>query len=159
MISEWLFWTVGGLVFLVWQYGIPAIQRWRRVRAQGKELGDPIAVEVIYRDEPVADLSDREFTELFWRDYRIVPRSEKGRRIIENDDLWDECAFTFRDTKTGDVCTTGFVGGKRPFITNDRISLRALYFGGRPRKTELKSGKKKIKPPLETISRSKHTCD
>ena len=108
----------------------PTIQQRSYERTHGKELDEPFMAEVLYQGEAVADLSDREFTEMFWRDYRIEPRSAQAKKIIENDDLWDECVFDFRDPASGSICTSGVVGGSRPFIRGGRISLRALYFGG-----------------------------
>lgn len=116
---------------VTWVFAKPTIQRRLHERKHGKELDEPFAVEVLYLGEAVADLSDRKFTEMFWREYRIEPRTGDAMRIIEDDDLWDECVFDFRDPKTGNVCSSGFVGGSRPFIKHCRISLRALYFGGR----------------------------
>ena len=103
---------------------------------QGRELGDPFAVEVLYKGEVVADLTDRDFAEMYWRDYLIEPRSLEAKEIINNDDLWDESAFDFRDPVSDDICTSAFVGGNRPFIRDGKISLRALYFGRTVRKTE-----------------------
>ncbi|MBN8460433.1 MAG: hypothetical protein J0M04_21600 [Verrucomicrobia bacterium] len=50
------------------------------------------------------------------------------------DDLWEKCAFEFRDPKTGIVCPSGFVGGTRPYVRNGKVHLRALYFGGKANK-------------------------
>ena len=106
----------------------------------GKELDEPFAAEVLYHGDAVADLSDRGFTEMFWREYRIYPRTDEAKYIIRNDDLWEACAFEFRDPKTGFVCTSGFVGGTRPYVRNGKVHLRALYFGG-------KAEKKRTPPP------------
>lgn len=122
---------VVGLAIAVAAYYI-FINPWVHRRLFGlrksRELEDPFAAEVLYSGEVVADLSDRVLSDMYWRNYRIDPRSDKARAIISNDALWEECAFTFRDPKTGRVCSDGFVGEAKPFVKDGRISLRALYF-------------------------------
>lgn len=95
------------------------------------ELGEPFAAEVLYHGDAVADLSDRRFTEMFWREYRITPRTDETNDLIRNDDLWEECAFEFRDPKTGMVCTSCLVGGTRPYVRDGKVHLRVLCFGGK----------------------------
>lgn len=137
MPPDWVIITIAICIGVVWLFVKPAIRRRSQDRKRGKELDEPFLAEVLYQGEPVADLSDRDFVEMFWREYRIEPRSAEAKEIIMNDDLWDECVFDFRDPVSGDICTSGFVGGRRPFIREGRISLRALYFGGSASNTKL----------------------
>ncbi len=109
---------------------IPRIREKLHAKWYGKELDEPFTAEVYLDDKLVAHLSDREFTEMFWRDYRIEPASPEGKVLIENDSLWETGRFHFRDPATGDLCKCGFVGRSSPFIRDGKISLRALYFGG-----------------------------
>jgi len=130
MSLDWIAFSVAAGIGILWMFVKPAIQRRSEIRKYGQELGEPFAAEVLYQGDAVADLSDRDFVEMFWREYRIDPRSAEAKEVIENDDLWDECAFDFRDPATGNLCSSGFVGGRRPFIRDGKILLRALYFGG-----------------------------
>lgn len=128
------YWTVVVIVFgvgFLWEFGKPEIQRRLHVWKHGKELGEPFAAEVLYHGDAVADLSDRRFTEMFWREYRIAPRTDEANDLIRNDDLWEECAFEFRDPKTGMVCTSCLVGGTRPYVRDGKVHLRVLCFGGK----------------------------
>lgn len=77
---------LGWLIFLIiisagteifFEFVKPAIQRRRQEQKSGKELEEPFAAEVLFREEAVADLSDRQFIEMFWRNYRIVLRTEE----------------------------------------------------------------------------------
>ena len=120
---------------VLWVFVKPTIRQRAHKGKYGKELDEPFSVEVLYQGEAVAYLSDREFVEMFWRDYRIQPSSPEAKEIIENDDLWDDRAFDFRDPVSGDICTSAIVGGSRPFVRNGKISLRALYFGASACKT------------------------
>ena len=130
MPADWIIFVIVIGIGVLWVFVKPAIQRRSHERQHGKELDEPFSAEVLYKGEAVADLSDRDFIEMFWREYRLEPRSAEAKEIIENDDLWDEGVFDFRDPASGNICTSGFVGGSRPFIRDGRISLRALYFGG-----------------------------
>lgn len=130
MPPDWIIFVIVAGIGIFWVFVKPAIQQRLHERQYGKELNEPFSAEVLYQGEPIADLSDRDSIEMFWCRYRIEPRSAEAKEIIENDDLWDACVFDFRDPATGNICTSGFVGGSRPFIRDGRISLRALYFGG-----------------------------
>lgn len=114
-----------GLILLV-----GFINDWLNLRRFGKELAEPFKAEVIYQGQAVADLSDRRFVDMFWYEYLIQARSKEFKTLIRDDDLWDSCQFSFRDPCTGLICTSGFVGGGKPFVKEGRILLRALYFGG-----------------------------
>lgn len=98
-------------------------------RAQVRELDEPFLAEVLLDGRPVAMISDRVVTEMFWRNYHISAISLEDEAIIADDRLWEECRFSFRDPNTSRICQTGFAGGTAPFIREGRISLRALYFG------------------------------
>lgn len=137
MSPDWIIVLIAIGLGVLWIFVKPALQRRSHERKHGRELDEPFSAEVLYRGEAIADLSDREFTEMFWRDYRIEPRSAEAKKIIEDDDLWDECVFHFRDPATGNLCASGFVGGSRPFILDGRVSLRSLYFGGSASSTKL----------------------
>lgn len=133
MPPEWIIFMVAIVIGGLWIFARPIIRQRFAARARGKELDDPFAAEVLYNGVVIAVLSDREFIEMFWREYRIDPRSAEAKKVIENDDLWDECVFDFRDPVSGNICTSGIVGGSRPFVRDGKISLRALYFGGSAR--------------------------
>ncbi len=89
-------------------------------------LPDPFRAEVLLDGEVVATLTDRVFADMFWHSYRIERAGSST--AIDDDSLWDRCRFTFRAPATGMVCTSGFVGGLRPFVRDGRVSLRAMYF-------------------------------
>jgi hypothetical protein len=91
---------------------------------------EPFSAEVLYQGEVIADLTTCKFIEMFWREYRIEPRTNESREILANDELWEQCVFEFRDPGTGNVCKSAFVGGTKPFIKNGRVALRGLQFGG-----------------------------
>lgn len=103
-------------------------QRSTHVAQYGRELGEPFLVEVLLEGEAVAALSEREFTEMFWRNYRITPLTDGGAKVIADDDLWGQCRFTFRDPATGVHCDTAFAGGAEPFARDGFVSIRGLYF-------------------------------
>jgi len=134
MPSDWTIFIVVIGTVAIWLFAKRVIIKRLHYRKHGKELPDPFLAEVIYQGVAIADITDREFTEMFWRTYRIEPRTAEARLIVENDDLWDQCMFDFRDPKSGNVCTTGFVGGTKPFTKDGKILLRGLYFGGTPNK-------------------------
>ncbi len=92
------------------------------------ELPDPYRAEVLLDGEVVAILTDREWVEMFWRSYRI--QRVDGSHAIDDDALWERCRFMFRDPSTRMLCTSGFVGGRKPFVQNGRVMLRAMYFVG-----------------------------
>lgn len=118
--------------FVAFIYLNASLRTWRLRRQFGHELADPIDVEVLYEGQAIADLSDRKFEDMFWHSYAITPRTPAARQLIENDDLWNRSAITFRDPRTGDLCTTAIpAGGSFPFVRSGRISIRALYFGGK----------------------------
>jgi hypothetical protein len=108
--------------------------RWRG-RSELHELSDPFRAEVLLDGVVVAVLSDRRITDMFWRSYRIEPVG--SATAIYDDALWNTCRFTFRDPQTDRTCSSGFVGGRAPFVhdcapgapTGGRVWLRALYFG------------------------------
>jgi hypothetical protein len=120
----------GGLILLIF-WVIDAIQRRKDERELGRQLAEPFECEVLYQGTAVADLTDRRFAEMFWHDYRIEPRTPESRRLIDNDDLWEQCDFYFREPKSGDLCTMGFSRGPRPFVRGGRVWLRGMYFGGK----------------------------
>lgn len=124
---------------LIW-WVVQIVQHRRYEREFGKALSEPFQCEVLYQGKAVADLTDRQFGDMFWHHYRIEPRTPESKALIENDDLWDCCAFYFRDPKSGELCTTGFVGGSRPFIQDSRIWLRAMYFGGKASRAAYSTG-------------------
>ncbi len=107
---------------------VPKLEAYLWRRKYGGELRDPFRAEVIHDGRLVAILTDRVFTEMFWRRYRIEPVDEFGDGVISDDSLWEVCRFTFRDPLTGSVCQTGFAGGPPPYIRDGRISLRGLLF-------------------------------
>ena len=132
--------TIAVVVGALWFFVKPVIQQRAATQTNGKELDDPFAAEVLYQGVAIADLSDREVIEMFWIEYQIVPRSSAAKVLIENDDLWVGCVFDFRDPVSGDICTSGFVGGSRPFVRDGKVSMRALYFGGSANTTNPEQG-------------------
>jgi hypothetical protein len=98
------------------------------VSKYGHELEEPFLAEVMLDGQPVATISDRVVTEMFWRTYRITPLTQELANVATNDDLWETCRFTFRDPVSQEVCLTGFCGGSRPYVREGSISLRGLYF-------------------------------
>jgi hypothetical protein len=141
---QWLSYIALGLwAFFCMQWHVPILiipgliltialsfltDRHHRHPQKSSELEDPFMAEVLLDGKVVATLTDRVWTEMFWRDYRISPVSEETKVIIENDELWDNCRFTFRDPATGMICDTAFVGGIKPFVHDGIVSLRAMYF-------------------------------
>ena len=101
--------------YRAWRYGPPP-----------HSLPDPFRAEVLLDGEVVATLTDRVFVDMFWHSYRIERAG--ASTAIDDDSLWDRCRFTFRDPATGMICTCGFVGGRRPFVQDGRVTLRAMYF-------------------------------
>ena len=95
-----------------------------------RELAEPFHAEVVLDGVAVATLSDRVSSDMFWRSYRIEPVG--GATAIQDDELWEQCRFTFRDPVSGQICTCGFAGGRRPFVRDGRVRLRAMYFGPAP---------------------------
>ncbi len=96
---------------------------WLRKRTrQARELDEPFCAEVLLDGRVVGVLTDRVWTDMFWRSYRI-----EATEALD-DALWNECRFTFRDPATGRVCTSGFVGGTAPFVRDGRVWLRSMYF-------------------------------
>lgn len=120
------------LIFVVIALTVPwvvgRVQVHRHEAKYGAELKGPFRAEVLLDGAPVAILTERRYTEMFWRSYRIEPLSEETAKLVYDTELWNECRFTFRDPATGMECRTGLVGGVPPFIHDGRISLRALYF-------------------------------
>ncbi|WP_395740867.1 hypothetical protein [Prosthecobacter sp.] len=107
-----------------------------QVSSLGAELAEPFHAEVLLDGQPVATLSKRVMTDMFWRSYTITPLSPKQEDVLKNDDLWDACRFTFRDPASGQVCLTGFCGGNRPYVRDGIVSLRGLYFSTAPESHE-----------------------
>lgn len=107
-----------------------AFDAWRLEREFGRELDEPFAAEVMYQGHAVADLSDRNCSDMFWCTYKIAARSIDAEKLIADDNLWERCEFYFRDPKTQKLSTMAFAGGGRPFVKEGRILLRGLYFGG-----------------------------
>ena len=107
---------------------VELLQARRHVAHVGKELDDPFVAEVLLDGTVVATLSDREWTEMFWRRYKITPTSQEAAAIIADNCLWGECRFAFRDPRSGMVCNTAFPGGYAPFVQDGYVSLRAMYF-------------------------------
>ena len=130
MPSDWIMPIIAIGTVVVCAFAGVAIRARMRDRNNGKRLAEPFSAEVLYQGEVIAYLTDSEFIEMFWREYRIEPRTDESREIIANDELWERCAFEFRDPATGNVCTSAFVGGTKPFIKNGRVALRGLHFGG-----------------------------
>lgn len=100
----------------------------RNARKYGRELDSPFLAEVLLDGQPVATLTDRVVTEMFWRKYKITPLAPELEDIIMNDDLWDEDRFTFRDPVSKHVCIAGVFAGARPHVRDGIINLRGLYF-------------------------------
>ena len=98
---------------------------WRR-RPRFRELRDPFHAEVLLDGVAVATLSNRVFTEMFWRSYRV--ESIGSSTAIYDDQLWTHGRFAFHDPDTGQVCIGAFPGGSPPFVRDGWVSLRALYF-------------------------------
>ncbi len=131
MTLEFSIISFGIVVGIFWLYSknpITALSSDQEKPKNNEELEDPFHVEVIYQEEVVADLTDRKFVEMFWREYRITPRSESSLKLIKNDDLWEQCLFKFRDPETNRICETGFAGGTKPFMCEGKIQIRGLYF-------------------------------
>lgn len=123
----WAILVVGAISLLL----PPALEKREmahHARKYGRELDSPFLAEVLLDEQPVATLTDRVVTEMFWRSYKITPLSPELTGIIMNDDLWDDSRFTFRDPVSQDVCIAGYMGGARPHVCDGIISLRGLKF-------------------------------
>jgi hypothetical protein len=140
MPFEWIILIIAIGTAVLCVFSKPVIEQRMHDRKHGNEVAEPFSAEVLYRGEAIADLTDREVIEMFWHKYRIEPRTDEAKEIIEDDDLWDECIFDFRDPETGIICTSGFVGGSKPFIKDGRISLRGLYFDAKEPTTKPEKG-------------------
>lgn len=123
----WVIIAVGGLsLFLPPVF--EKVEMAHRARKYGRELDSPFLAEVLLDGLPVATLTDRVVTEMFWRSYKITPLTPELMGIIMNDDLWDEGRFTFRDPVSQDVCIAGYMAGARPHVHDGSINLRGLKF-------------------------------
>lgn len=123
----WVIMVVGAMSLLL----PPVFERMamaRHARKYGRELDSPFLAEVLLDGQPVATLTDRVVTEMFWRDYKITPLTPELADIIMNDDLWDEARFTFRDPVSRHVCIAGVMAGVPPRVRDGIISLRGLKF-------------------------------
>jgi hypothetical protein len=89
-----------------------------------EELPDPFRAEVCLDGAVVGILTDRRFDDMFWRSYALEVREPH----VRDAERWNRCAFEFRDPATGRTCRSAFVGGKPPFVSDGRVSVRALYF-------------------------------
>jgi hypothetical protein len=109
------------------------ITRWLAFVPRGNlrcgHLPDPFHAEVLLDGIVVGVLTDRRFVDMFWYSYALEPSDDR----VLDDDLWDQCRFIFRDPATGWLCTGAFVGGRRPFVQDGRVLIRAMYFPIVPR--------------------------
>jgi hypothetical protein len=101
--------------------------RYRQSGTTVRELDEPFLADILLDGAPVAILTDRTVVQGSWTSYRIEPVGDS--MAIYDDDLWKKSRLTFRDPLTGELCTSGFVGGTAPFVRDGRVLLRALYFG------------------------------
>ena len=94
----------------------------RRKRGSSDELWD-----VNLDGRRVAVLSDPRQLDMFWRSFAIA--AVDGDRSIDDDDVWEQCRFEFRERATGNLAPHAFAGGGVPFVVDGRVVMRGLYPG------------------------------
>lgn len=116
-----------------------AIYQWKHYRDdcfRNSEAGRGLVLlEVMYKGAAIAQVSNPKYADMFWESYDIVPLNDEGRKLIDNDELWDSCQFYFRDLKTGKECKGGFAAGPAPFVKQNKVTLRGLYTWVTPKKS------------------------
>ncbi len=102
----------------------------RQKRLIGVELKSPFLAEVLLDGVPVATLTDRVVTEMFWRSYRFNPLPGVDQEKILDEKLWTiPCGCTFRDPATGHLCKTAWTSRAPQMVDGVMIVyLRQLYF-------------------------------
>lgn len=83
-------------------------------------------LEVIYDGVAIARLTNPKYADMFWESYDITPLSDEGRKLIENNELWDSCKFYFRNPATGKECKGAFAAGPQ-FVNEGKVVLRGLH--------------------------------
>lgn len=75
----------------------------------------------------VAELTDAQWSDMFWDSYAITAIPGDGTSPIFDDDNWRYCRFKFRSRRTGELVSTAFAGRLPPIVRDGRVVIRGLY--------------------------------
>lgn len=98
---------------------------WRRVidKLFRKRAPQSFQADVLLDGVRVGVIDDQRFVDMFWYSYRVTALDPR----VRDDELWQRCRFAFRDANNR-LCKSAFAGGDAPFVREDRIMLRGMYF-------------------------------
>jgi hypothetical protein len=81
----------------------------------------------------LARLTEPNFAEMFWVQYRVTPMPGVSWETLANSDLWVASdTVRFRNASTGDVAPDAFQGGRLPSSEWQFVVMRALYVEHQP---------------------------
>jgi hypothetical protein len=82
---------------------------------------------VEFRGAVVGELEEAERVEQFWDSYVVRCAPDSTDLLLRNDDLWNRCAFIFRNRRTHESARHAFPGRGAPFVRDGRVHMRGLY--------------------------------
>ncbi len=92
----------------------------------GRKFGWLIELE----GEIIGELTDYEFSDMFWDSYSVIPKNEKWARLLFSPNFWYENDFKFKNKHYNIYVVNAVpkVGSK--LKSDKRIEIRALYISG-----------------------------
>ena len=76
--------------------------------------------------EIVGELINPQFSDMFWDRYDINPISDEKIDIIQNENLWNQCAFTFKNIVLNENVASAIFSDTQS-IKDGKILARSLY--------------------------------
>ena len=74
----------------------------------------------------VGELEDPVWVDMFWHSYSLRCVAAEHRLALQEDELWNRCAFVFRNRRTKEIPPWAFAGGS-PKVRDGRVTMRGLY--------------------------------
>jgi hypothetical protein len=107
---------------------MPAVEIPERCRLLAEsDYGRNLGWYIEYEGQVVGTLDECQWCEMFWDWYRVAPTPGVGDETLRNDTLWNECRFRFRNRRMNEYAAYPFCGGKPPFVSDGKITMRGLY--------------------------------
>lgn len=75
----------------------------------------------------LGELIHCEWTDMFWDSYKVIPKDEASKKVLDDLELWNQCRFSYRNKVISKYAKYPFSGSMGQYLSNHIVTMRGLY--------------------------------